>query len=158
MVVSIAYSNGCEMGPKYRYAQQPDSVFLMDGEAPSIRMSDVVDEVYVEKIDGLAAPTAQVLGIGSTTNQNFLAPGKHVLYLFLRHSNPDYSGGRTGFSVVMATGIIDFVFLAYHKYRITAAVGGESIHVTLWDETNGIDTRVDVGEWTFVGQRQYEPV
>jgi hypothetical protein len=121
-------------------------------------------DVNIDKIDGLgvgfpAGPWGQMadtfddrrmLWVGA--GKVWISPGRHTFALTTTQDNGETDGQRNDGSygpvldwVEHATGTIDAEFAANHMYRFTA-LGAE---VRLWDETDGIATRSEVGAWGF---------
>jgi hypothetical protein len=61
--------------------------------------------------------------------------------------------------IIVASGPIEFPFVARHRYRITGLLlnKSDSVEVALWDETKSMAAREEVGKWVLKGSAMLGP-
>jgi hypothetical protein len=125
-------------------------------------------KVNIDKIDGLDAgfpsgPWGQIADtfddrrmLWNDMGKVWIAPGRHTLAVSMIADAGETDGRLNDGSygpaldwVESATGIIDTEFAANHTYRLTSSGGFD---LTLWDETDGMAKRSEVGTWAFTGK------
>ena len=131
---------GCASGPKYAYTAQRDSAVVSVAPSDNAR-------VFLEHIDGFAAPIRMQFGLSSGTYLFYLSPGLHKIELSLDSTSTVTNGIHSFEFTAGGGGTIEYNFMANGNYHMTAYYGTTTFYVTPWDDTTG--SAVKVGNWSF---------
>jgi hypothetical protein len=155
---------GCAIGPKYAYTMQGNSAILDGFSAPNQGSEYGSCHITILRVDGFASNfSASNPGNNWPLHQPhlYLAPGVHTLNLSVSEIDVNYgehSGNSAGITGTVASGstpTITVEFKANHTYRLAGYLGGSTIDIALWDETNGAASRSRTASWTFDSNSNY---
>ncbi len=141
--VMCLLAGGCATSrPKYNNHKSPDSAAIIGDTANVMRFfSEGESHVNLIEIDGLYLNPG-MWGVGTV----FVQPGKHMVTV-----------ATIGNNYATAQETVEASFEASRKYRFTALKTGFAFDLTLWDETDGTETRRELGKWRLRGTSNPAP-
>lgn len=140
LTISVVLMAGCALGPKYAYTVQRDSAVV--SVAPSGNA-----QVYIEHIDGFAAPLGMQYKFSSGTYELPLSPSRHSIEVLVDSTwsvpeglgNVEQSAGKN-ITIV-------YNFVENGRYHLTAGYKTPTFYLALWEDDSG--SSVKVGTWRF---------
>jgi hypothetical protein len=169
VTISALLFVACSTGPAFTNAPQSNAATLEGPVVPTQGAEDGNSSIVVVQVDGLNSDFTASRG-GPNWHEFgkakplLLSPAKHRLELNIsyaevaetrsRRPSPQGTGDQGTFGDVgenKANSIAE-VFASFetgHIYRLTAEFEDEVINVVLWDETNGVQVRSRVADWSF---------
>lgn len=128
--------------PKYQNIKTEDSASIRGDTANVVKFfTKGESHVTIREVDDLAIDPG-FWGAGAI----YVSPGYRKIILS--------AGGNNYLS---ADGTVEANFTARHKYRFTAIANTYDFDLTLWDETEGTDKRVEVNKWKLGSKSHLAP-